>query len=143
MACSSRRTLTWASRDRGEAMVFRCGLDRSVFSPSSAGSDVVSDDLDNYEVTVMNACEILADTGLRFLFRGFGREDWKLDVRYDLSVFMEQLPEMLSAVTRAERYEFYFYSQGVEQNFVFSPIGEKVEIRCASGTSWVPDPELE
>lgn len=124
-------------------MVFRCFLDRSAFSAPPPGSLGAPDDLGDYQVSVMNACELLADTGLRFAVSGFGLDDWRLDIQYDLSVFMEELPEMLRAATRGEQYEFYFYSQGVERNLIYSPAGDIVQIRCVSITSWVPDPDVE
>jgi hypothetical protein len=124
-------------------VVFHFSLDSSAFSAHLPGPVDAPEDVDDYTVAVIEACQILADTGLRFAFSGFGLDDWRLDIQYDLSVFMEQFPEMLSAVRGGEPYEFYFYSQGVERSLMFTPEREWIQIRCVSGTSWVPDPEIE
>jgi hypothetical protein len=103
----------------------------------------VFDDLNDYEVSIMNACELMANSGLRFKISGFGLDEWPLDIPYDLSVFMEELPGMLNSIIHGEEHEFYFYSQGIERTIIYSPQGELVELRCISATSWVPDPDVE
>jgi hypothetical protein len=126
---------------------FQCSLER----PGSTASDpAVSgrmleypEVLESQDVAIMRACELLAETGVRFHVGGFGADDWNLDVRYDLSVFLEQLAGALGELNAGKESEIALYSQGVERALVFRPQGAGVRIRCISGTSWKPDPAEE
>lgn len=125
-------------------MAFRCFLDCSAFkSPPAVKLAELGNDLDSYEVRVMAACEMLDETGVRFQMSGFGSDDWRLDVEYDLSIFMEDLPEILDALSRKQEYEFFFSSQGVQRTLTFVPADENIRIHCFSMTSWVPSPAVE
>ncbi|KPM54006.1 hypothetical protein ACG83_18300 [Frankia sp. R43] len=66
-----------------------------------------------------------------------------MDVAYDLSVFMEQLPELLAGVRLRRRTEIDLYSQGLERTLEFIPGGDLVEIHCLSRTDWIPNPSVE
>ena len=95
------------------------------------------------DVAIMTACEMLAETGARFHMGGFGIEEWNLDIKYDFSMFMEQLSQVLRALVEGSESEISMYSQGVERFLLFHPRGEEVGIECVSGTSWVPVPTEE
>jgi hypothetical protein len=97
-----------------------------------------------YETLVMEACSVLSDAGgSTFHIGGFGSDGWPLDVAYDLSAFMEQLPSLLVGVRDRREVEVDFYSQGVERTLTFRPSGDLVVIHCDSRTNWVPSPECE
>ncbi|MFG2881562.1 hypothetical protein ACGFYV_04430 [Streptomyces sp. NPDC048297] len=92
----------------------------------------------------MEACSALSDVGGGiFHIGGFGNDEWPLDVAYDLSAFMEQLPSLLASVRERREVEVDFYSQGIERTLTFRPSGDLVMIHCDSRTNWVPDPERE
>lgn len=125
-------------------MAFLCSLDHSKLKQLPVvNSGEVFDDLEGYEAKVMAACELLDKAGLRFRMSGFGLDDWRLDTRYDLSIFVEDLPDILDALTRREEYEFFFSSQGVQRILTFVPAGDSVRIKCSSMTAWVPNPAVE
>jgi hypothetical protein len=99
---------------------------------------------EDYFTSVVRACEELATrTTCRFVLSGFGKADWVLDVGYDLSTFIEQLPALATAVRAGEEFELNLYGQGVEQILRFEPSGSQVAITCVSGTNWIPDPPTE
>ncbi|WP_156038379.1 hypothetical protein [Actinoalloteichus caeruleus] len=98
----------------------------------------------DYETLVLEACSALSDAGGgRFHIGGFGSDTWPLDVAYDLSAFMEQLPSLLAGVRERREVEVDLYSQGIERTLTFRPSGDLVMIRCDSRTNWVPNPERE
>ncbi|MFF2432187.1 hypothetical protein [Streptomyces mirabilis] len=99
---------------------------------------------DDYETLVMEACSALSDAGgSTFHIGGFGSDEWPLDVSYDLSAFMEQLPLLLAGVRDRREVEVDLYSQGIERTLTFRPSGELVMIHCNSRANWVPNPERE
>ncbi|MET8757767.1 hypothetical protein [Lentzea sp. NPDC004782] len=98
----------------------------------------------DYETLVMEACGVLSDAGgSTFHIGGFGSEEWSLDVAYDLSAFMEQLPSLLEGVRDRREVEVDLYSQGIERTLTFRPREDLVMIHCESRTNWVPNPECE
>lgn len=106
---------------------------------ASVSSQLESD----YEPLVMQLCEILADTDCRFVIAGFGCDDWRADVAYDLSVVVEQLPSLLAGIRLRVEVELDLYSQGIERSLQFTPQEEDVMIQCHSRTSWIPSPSTE
>ncbi|WP_406450801.1 nucleoside-triphosphatase [Streptomyces sp. NBC_00876] len=109
-----------------------------------AGDPVPPEADEEYETLVMEACEALAEAGdCGFRMGGFGTPEWPVDVAYDLSTLMEQLPALLAGVRAGREVEVDLYSQGLERTLTFHPEGEVVAIRCASRTRWVPEPEWE
>lgn len=98
----------------------------------------------DYETLVMEACSALSDVGgSRFHIGGFGSDEWRLDIAYDLSAFMEQLPFLLAGVREGREVEVDLYSQGIERTLTFRPSGDLVMIYCDSRTNWVPNPARE
>lgn len=125
-------------------MTFDCRLTRPTSPPP------VLDDNDpfreagtHYESLVILACEQLRETDCRFHMSGFGAADWRMDVWYDLSVVVEQLPDLLDAIRARRPAEVDIYSQGTERSLTFRPVGADWEIHCRSRTNWVPDPAVE
>jgi hypothetical protein len=94
----------------------------------------------DYESLVMNSCELLSESGCRFHAEGFGQSHWPVDVSYDLSSVMEQLPSAIAALKCGERTTIDFYGQGVERSLTFVPAGDGVAIHCSSRTDWEPIP---
>jgi len=97
---------------------------------------------EDYEIAVMEACELLAETDCEFRVRGFG-SDWPVDVWVDLSTFMEDLPEVLEALRGSAEAMSDFYEQGIQRTLYYRPESDRVRIRCESRTDWVPDPDTE
>lgn len=119
---------------------FNPAMPSGAVSPASAGLEPG----DDYETLVMEACSALSDAGgSRFHIGGFGSDEWPLDVAYDLSAFMEQLPSLLAGVRDRREVEVDLYSQGIERTLIFRPSGDLVMIHCESRTNWVPNPERE
>jgi hypothetical protein len=102
------------------------------------------EELDDVRSILSDVCGILADTGsAEFLVSGFGQERWPVDVRTDLPVFLEQIPDAAAAVESNAPFSIEFYEQGVERVIFFEPQGELYSARCESQTDWRPDPEVE
>ncbi|WP_439377568.1 hypothetical protein [Amycolatopsis lexingtonensis] len=100
-------------------------------------------EIGEFESEVMGICAALADTSSRFDIGGFGTDDWDLDIRYDMSTFIEQLPDVYGAIAKYGSAELDLYSPGVERTLFFGVNSEKVAVRCASRTDWRPCPEIE
>lgn len=98
---------------------------------------------DDYLSLVMEACSLLGETDCRFFVSGFGDNAWPVDVYYDLSTVLEQLPDLLAGLRAGEGGILDFYGQGIERRLEFFPEGRKVGIRCRSGTAWKPNPTVE
>ncbi|WP_148046363.1 hypothetical protein [Halostreptopolyspora alba] len=97
---------------------------------------------DDYEQRVMLACDLLAETDCDFRVRGFG-VCWPVDVGYDLSTFLEGLPELLADLRSGREGVCDFYAQGTERVLRFFPEGAWVRITCESRTAWAPDAGTE
>jgi hypothetical protein len=93
-----------------------------------AGPQEPPSDLD-YESVAVDACSILAKMDCSFIGSGFGETAWPLDVGYDLSTFVEQLPESLIRIEIIGSAEIDLYGQGMERTLHF-------EVR---GTRWKSD----
>jgi hypothetical protein len=98
---------------------------------------------DDFDTLVIEGCQLLGEAGCRFRMGGFGQDDWGLDVSYDLSTVVEQLPDVLVALRHDAEVELDLYAQGVERTVTFTPDGEYVNLRCRSQTSWTPRPDTE
>ncbi|MFJ3173808.1 hypothetical protein ACIPJK_23915 [Streptomyces roseus] len=98
---------------------------------------------EDYESLAMDACQLLSDTDARFIVSGFGQEEWPVNISYDLSSVIEQLPAAIDALRSGSPAEIDLYGQGIERRLTFVPAKETTEIRCASGTAWRPDPDRE
>lgn len=108
-----------------------------------AGIDPL-EDTEDYEYLAMRACQALGATDAAFRIGGFGTQDWRFDVAYDMSAFLEELPYLIEALRAGDDFEFDLYPQGVERTLTFTPQGpDQVRVECASRTSWTPSPAVE
>ena len=119
-------------------MIFDMRLDTTGLQ---GGADVKVDTCLDYEVFVMEACERLASAGAAFRVGGFGDSEWYVDVGYDLATVVEQLPGVFAALREGSAAKIDFYAQGMERVVTISPHGPSADLRCASRTSWIPDPD--
>ncbi len=102
------------------------------------------EELDDYRSLISDICEALAETSSAdFIVAAFGQERWPVDVRTDLAVFLEQLPDAMAAVESGSSFSLDFYEQGVERLICFEPKGEQYSARCESRTGWRPEPAVE
>lgn len=74
---------------------------------------------------------------------GFGQSIWPVDVSYDLSAVMEQLPDAVDMLRQGGHAEIDFYGQGIERLIEFSPQGTQIAVRCTSRLDRMPGPDVE
>jgi hypothetical protein len=110
---------------------------------SERGSAGGLEDNSDYQYLVIEGCSSLSETDCRFMIGGFGQDDWRFDIEYDMSSFLEGLPELLAALDSGRSVTLDLYPQGVERALTFTPQGDAVSIECTSRTSWAPDPRVE
>src|SRR5688500_7612035 len=85
--------------------------------------------LDNITSILCDVCDALQDAGEgELVVSGFGQDRWPLDIRTDLSVLLEQLPEAIRCVCSGVEAELDFYEQGVERKLVFTPAGDSYDV---------------
>lgn len=121
-------------------MAFHVAYDSGELKSTGLALDLTYD----YESLVMEVCTALAEApGGRFTLSGFGRDPWPVSVDYDMSVFVEQLPDLLKNLESGDLFRLDMYAQGIESMFEFSPDGDQVTITCSSRTGWGPDPGTE
>ncbi|MFL5358998.1 hypothetical protein [Archangium sp.] len=89
-------------------------------------------ELETAESQLMAACELLADAGVAdFRLLCCGEQPWPVDVRTDLSVFLEQLPGLLQALREeGSCFRLRMYEQGIETVLAFTRAGGLLRIRC-------------
>jgi hypothetical protein len=121
-------------------MAFDVAYDSGILENTGRSFDLSCESL------VIELCEVLAEAdGARFTLGGFGREPWPVSVDYDMSVFLEQLPDLLENLDSGDVFRLDMYAQGTEAMLEFLPGGEgddQVTITCSSRTAWIPDPAL-
>ncbi len=71
-------------------------------------------DLDDIIAIFADVLDHIEDNA-SFCVQGFGIEDWKLSVSYDFSIFLEQLPNSIKAISNDNNFEIGFYAQGTEK----------------------------
>jgi hypothetical protein len=99
-------------------------------------------EFDDFQSLIVVTCGYLAETDCIFRAAGFGDNDWPVDVSYDLSALMEQLPDALNALRADRACEIDFYGQGIERTLYFAVDGPWVNVECRSGTTWTPTPAV-
>ena len=99
-------------------------------------------ELDDVRSILSDVCDWAEPYGI-FVVGGFGQDPWPLDVRTDLLVVLEQLPEALLALSSGAAFEIDFYEQGVERRISFSPNEGGYAAACLSYGNWRPDPSVE
>ena len=100
-------------------------------------------ELEDIDAALQLITEIAALRG-DYLFRvsGFGQPEWPVDLRVDLLVIVEQLPNALTYIDKDHaEFSLDFYEQGIERylHFNISRNGF-VNIACTSETDWKPHP---
>lgn len=75
-----------------------------------------------------------------FKVSGFGQNDWFVDVATDLATIMENLPQLIDAISN-EQYpcNLDFYEQGIERYLTFEK-EDFIKVTCQSLNSWIPSP---
>jgi hypothetical protein len=130
----------------GFSVSFRMSTSVDTAHSTAVSDSVPPEDLTDYdyEHLVMVACEALSEAGCgTFQMGGFGNDEWPVDVAYDLSVFMEQVPSLVARLRERQDFEMDLYSQGLERTLVFRHVEDTVVIQCLSRTAWTPRPEFE
>lgn len=112
---------------------------------SAAPAPELDEDLDDVTALIGRICAILAEAGsFEFHVSGFGDERWPVDIRTDLAVFLEQVPEAIHALDRGDdEFTIDFYEQGIERSLRFMRRGDAVSVHCESMTNWAPDASEE
>ena len=119
------------------------GFEVSLRGPTNPPAVVVPPSASDYDSVIMDACVVLASTDCTFGIGGFGTATWPVDTGYGLSMFVEQLPEAIQAIAGRETAVIDLYGQGLERTLHFEDAGPEIRIRCVSGTSWKPEPDVE
>ena len=100
-------------------------------------------DEDDVRSILMDVCDALG-SGSEFEVCGFCEDVWPVDIRTDLAVFLEQVPNVLRAVRERKSAEIDFYEQGIERSIAFEPDGAKYSATCTTwSTTWQPHPSVE
>jgi hypothetical protein len=107
-------------------------IQRESFEAAQPGQVSEDYELSTAEVQLMAACELLADTAVAdFRLVCCGERPWPVDVRTDLSVFLEQSAGLLQALKDgAPSFRLEMYEQGTETVLVFSRGEGKLHVHC-------------
>ena len=77
------------------------------------------------------ACGALANRGNMKFEIMIGSSSWPVDVRTDLSVFLEQMGALLQFLDVEEgTFTVSMYEQGIEANIVFNTSGDSARLHC-------------
>lgn len=96
---------------------------------------------DNIVSLIASVCEELeSEPGVRFEISGFGEDPWPTDVQTDFAIVVEQLPDLVAALSNGKEGALDLFEQGMQRLLRFEPEGEAVRITCQSLTTWQPDP---
>lgn len=123
--------------------MFSFSLDLSSIATTDLDIDELWREVDDYTSLVMAGCTVLDAAGAGFRMTGFGLSDWGMNVEYDMSVFLEQVPGLLSMLEVKGGGEILLYTQRIERALRFYREGESVRVECVSGTNWKPEPDVE
>lgn len=98
-------------------------------------ADVLPDSSHDYESLVMEACQALGEADCQFHVGGFGQDYWPVDIAYDLSSAIEQLPGAVQALQRDKQAVIDFYGQGIERCLTLTPSHAAITVQCSSRTA--------
>ncbi|MFD0565741.1 hypothetical protein ACFQ2M_30115 [Kitasatospora saccharophila] len=115
--------------------------------PTAPAAPEALDPLDeppyDYPTLALIGCADLAATDATAEAGGFGAP-WHFDVSYDLSAFLEELDQLLTAFHDRTPHTLDLYPQGLERTLAFAfPTPDLVTVHCASRTDWTPSPSTE
>lgn len=94
-----------------------------------------------FELAIAGA-KALDGAGCIFTVSGFGQEQWPVNMAYDGSSVVEQLPQVINGLKMGQAVEIDFYGQGVERCITFSPREDLVSVGCSSRLDWQPGPDI-
>ncbi|MFJ8043921.1 hypothetical protein ACIRBX_25815 [Kitasatospora sp. NPDC096147] len=96
-----------------------------------------------YGSLVMRGCLDLAETDAAFRIGGFGKDDWRFDVSYDMSAFVEGLQDLLEALEERAAFELDLYPPGVDRVLTFRFAEDPVAVECLRQTAHGPERSVE
>jgi hypothetical protein len=107
-------------------------VQRDALATAQPGQVSPDYELSTAEAQIMAACELLADASVAgFRLICCGDRPWPVDVRTDLSVFLEQSVGLLQALDeRAPFFRLEMYEQGIETVRVFRREEGRVNAHC-------------
>jgi hypothetical protein len=113
-------------------------------APADAGNLRTYDpELDDIRSILGDVCERVPEGGGTFVISGFGQDPWPVDVRTELTVLLEQLPDALDALQSHAPFELDFYEQGLQRKITFAPLGTDYLASCQSYGNWQPAAVVE
>ncbi|MGI5171458.1 hypothetical protein ACQEU3_44630 [Spirillospora sp. CA-253888] len=113
-------------------------LDAQARAEDETVSAGFADDDDFYSI-VMKASRVLEAAGAEFTMSGFGNPRWPLDLSYDGSMIIEDLPDFMGDLVDLTdgAVTLHLCGQGVETDLVFETAGEDLRITCVSRAPWI------
>ncbi len=100
-------------------------------------------DFDSVESMVMFLCDLLDEADCcHFFVKGFGDDNWPVDVHTDMSCFVEQLNAGILAIKNSLDFDLDFYEQGLQRRVNFTFENDAYNLNCVSGTDWKPSSEI-
>lgn len=103
-----------------------------------------NEEFDDIRSILISLCrQIDEQDGCVFKISGFGQEKWPVDVKTDLPVLLEQLPQIFSAIELYQDFQLDFYEQGIERYIDFNYKNGYYNLVCKSLTNWTPKPVME
>jgi len=79
---------------------------------------------DNIRSILVDVCYFLNNKS-EFIISGCGQERWPARVYIDLSILLEQLPDILYGIHRKENFSIDFYEQNIQREVIFSYTPDK------------------
>ncbi|MFI0451246.1 hypothetical protein [Actinomadura sp. 6N118] len=93
---------------------------------------------DDYYPIVITASQILEAAGAEFVMSGFGNPRWPLKMSYDVSMIIEDLPDLLDDLAGGGPATLDMSAQGVAATLVFERSGDILSISCTDAAArWI------
>lgn len=86
--------------------------------------------LDSLVNVLRDITSALDEAGFQFRLEACGQGEWPVDVRTDLVVVLEQLPELMLQLAGGNSGRIDLFEQGVERVLLFHPRVHDVRIEC-------------
>ncbi len=104
---------------------------------------VYDDELDNVTSVLADICDRLEDLKVcEFSVGGFGQIIWRVDVRYDLLAFLEQIIGVLEGLNTNKMVDLSFPEQGMQRIIHITPLNGCCRLSCTSFGNWIPSTEI-